>query len=326
MNKDKNHIKIKFNACIALMVAAVLLIPPAQASAKEMTKISGTTFRKNTSVATIHIGSDVTDISSNAFKGLVNLQSITVSENNIFFTSYSNCLYNKNMTELICFPAALQGALIPDTAVSIRENALYGVNDTLKEQIKSVIKGQAAENYTEWQVPGEHFVHTQSGVKWKKADGSLKDPDTEIMKLTAAVVEACTTGDMPQKQQLERCFTYFVNTSYYERKTDIPIGEWTAPYAAQMLADGKGNCYNYASAFAYIAKGLGYDATVCTGTVQSSLGGQTPHAWTEIRMGDNWYIFDAEMQGAKGGGYYKQTYTSYPAGPIHKQAAYTVTF
>ena len=304
----------------------MLLIPPARASAKEVTRIDGTTFRKNTDISTIHIGSDVTEISSNAFRGLISLKSITVSENNLFFTSYSNCLYNKNMTELICFPAALQGAMIPDTVVSIRENALYGVGDTLREQVKSVVKSQAAENCMEWQVPGEHFVHTDSGVKWRRADGSLMDPDTDLMKLTAAVVEASTTGDMTQKKQLEKCFNYFVNSSSYERKMDIPLGDWTGAYAADILSTGKGNCYNFASAFAFIAKGLGYDAKVCTGTVQSSLGGQTPHAWTEVKFGDNWYVFDAEMQRAKGSGYYKQTYKGYPAGPINKQAVYTVSF
>ncbi|WP_158589471.1 transglutaminase domain-containing protein [Butyrivibrio sp. CB08] len=327
--KDKNWIKIKFKVCVALMVAAVLLIPPARAAkvdAKELTKISGTTFKRNTQVSTIHIGSDVSEISSNAFRGLINLQSITVSANNPFYTSYSNCLYDKNMTELICFPAALHGAVIPDTVVSIGDNALYGVDQSLKEQVKSVVKAQAAENMMEFDVPGEHFVHTPSGVKWKRADGTIVDPDTDLKKMTAAVVEACTTGDMTQKKQLEKCFNYFVNTSSYERKVDLPIGEWTGPFAADILSTGKGNCYNYASAFAYIAKGLGYDARVCTGTVQSSLGGLTPHAWTEIKFGDEWYIFDTEMQGAKGSGYYKQTYYSYPAAPINKQAVYTISF
>lgn len=326
VGKEKNRIKLKFNACIAIMVAAVLLIPSAQASAKEVTKISGTTFKRNTNVSTIHIGSDVNDISSNAFRGLMSLRSITVSENNPYFASYSNCLYNKNMTELLCFPAALSGAVIPDTVVSIRENALYGVNEGLKEQVKSVVKGQAAENFTEQDIPGEHFIHTPAGIKWKKADGSLMDPESDLMKKTAALFDACTTKDMTQKMQLERCFTYFVNSSVYERKNDIPAGDWTESYASDILTSGKGNCYNFAAAFAYIAKGLGYDATVCTGTVQSSLGGQTPHAWTEVKIGNNWYIFDTEMQRAKGSGYYKQTYQSYPAGPIYKQAAYAVTF
>lgn len=319
----KNRI---FYSCIALMAAAALLLPSLQVRAAELTTINATTFRGRTDIATIHIGSDVTNITSGAFKGLVNLKSITVSKSNPFYASYSNCLYNKEMTELLCYPAALPGAVIPDSVVSIGENALCGVQDTLKQQIRNVVKSQAAENMMEWDVPGEHFVHTTNGIMWKMEDGTVKEPDTELMKLTASVVQACTTLSMSQKTQLENCFNYFVEAAEYERKFDIPVGDWTESYATDILTTGKGNCYNYAAAFAYLARGLGYESRVCVGTVTSSLGGRTAHAWTEIKMGENWYIFDSEMQDAKGKGYYKQTYSSYPAGPLEPNAAFTVTY
>jgi transglutaminase-like putative cysteine protease len=216
--------------------------------------------------------------------------------------------------------------MIPENAVSIRENALYGVSDSIREQVRDVVEAQARENLMEWQVPQERFVHTASGLKWKNADGSFSDPDTELKKLVASVIDSSTTADMSQKKQLQKCFDFFVATSSYERKTDYPSGNWAPGYAKEILSTGKGNCYNYAAAFAYVAKGLGYDARVCTGTVMSSLGGRTPHAWTEIRMGNNWYIFDAEMQGAKGSGYYKQTYDTYPAKPLQELASFAVSF
>ncbi len=324
--KEKNRIGVKWKVCILLMVAAVLLIPAARASASDLTRIDSSTFRGSPSISTIHIGSNVTDITAEAFKGLMNLRSITVSENNMFYTSYSNCLYNKDCSELLCFPAALTGAMIPESTVSIRENALYGVNDSIREQVRDVVNAQARENIMEWQVSEERFVHTSSGLKWKNADGTFSDPDTELKKLVAAVIDSSTTADMSQKKQLQKCFDFFVATSSYERKTDYPSGNWAPDYAREILSTGKGNCYNYAAAFAYVAKGLGYEARVCTGTVMSSLGGRAPHAWTEIRMGNNWYIFDTEMQGAKGSGYYKQTYDTYPAKPIQPLTSLAVSF
>ena len=328
MKKSKNaakRIRRILSSCLALMMTA-LLLTPMQAKAMELTTIDSTTFRGNTSISTIHIGSDVTEITSGAFRGLMNLRSITVSENNPFYASYSNCLYNKSMTELLCFPAALSGARIPDSVVEIGENALYGLQDSLKEQIRGVVKGQADENLMEWQIPGAHFVHTEYGVKWKNENGSIEEPDTELKKLVASVIDICTVGDMRQKNQLESCFNYFVAGSEYERKQDFPVGEWTGSYATDILLNGKGNCYNYAAAFAYIAKGLGYEARVCTGTVTSSLGGRTLHAWTEVKMGNTWYVFDTEMQDAKGSGYYKQTYASYPAGPLEMQTSYKISY
>lgn len=296
------------------------------AKASGITQIDSSTFRGSPNITTIHIGSDVTDISSNAFRGLMALKSITVSENNSFYTSYSNCLYNKDKTELLCFPAALTGANIPETVTSIGKNALYGVSDSLKEEIRSVVESQAQNNLMEWQVPGEHFIHTPYGVKWRDAAGNATDPDTDLKKLIASVLEASTTDSMTQRQQLENAFNYLVNSVSYERKMDVPIGDWTGSYATDMLLNGKGNCYGYAAAFGYIAKGLGFETRVCSGMVQSSLGGKTPHAWNEVKLGDRWYIFDSEMQDAKGEGYYKQTYDSYPAGPIEKQLTWTIYY
>jgi hypothetical protein len=318
-----------FRMPIALILSISLLLMPVNmqvAQAAGVTKISANSFKGQYDIDTIHIGSEVTEISSSAFKGLMKLRSITVSEANPFYASYSNCLYNKELTELLCFPAALTGAYIPQSVVSIREYALTGVADTIKEQVRSVVKAQASENLTEDQVPGAHFIHTENGLKWKNADGSITEPDTELKQLTAQVVASCTTGNMNQSTQLQQCFDYIASTCVYERKLDVPVGDWTGTYAKEILATGKGNCYNYAAAFAYIARGLGYDARICTGTVESSLGGRTPHAWTEVKLGETWYIYDTEMQAAKGKGYYKQTYNSYPAGPLEKSATYTVSY
>lgn len=317
---------------IVRVITAVLAIAlltgtySVSAMAAGLTIIDASTFRKTPDVTTVHIGSDVTDITPGAFKCLMKLKSITVSENNPFYTSYSNCLYNKDMTELLCFPPGLDGAMIPSSVTSIGEYALTGVGGKLKDDIRAVIKNQADANLKLEDVPGAHFIHTKYGVKWREADGTYTEPDTELKKLVASVIEACTSENMTQSIQLENCFNYLVGLSSYERDNEVPVGNWTGAYAKDMLLEGKGNCYKYAAAFAYIAKGLGYDAKVCTGTVLSSLGGKTPHSWTEVKVNETWYIFDAEMQDAKGSGYYKQTYSSYPAKPLEKEAALSVNY
>ena len=322
---DKKRIAIRLMTFL-LTTALLTGICSLNAEAAGPTKIDAMTFRMNTDITTVHIGSDVTEITPGAFKSLMKLRSITVSENNPFYASYSNCLYNKEMTELLCFPPALDGAMIPSSVTSIGEYALIGVGGKLKDDIRAVIKSQADANLKLEDVPGEHFIHTKYGVKWREADGSYSEPDTELKKLVASVIDFSTDENMTQNAQLERCFKYLVDFSAYERDNEVPVGNWTGAYAKDMLLEGKGNCYNYAAAFAYIAKGLGYDAKVCTGTVLSSLGGQTPHAWTEVKVNRTWYIFDAEMQDAKGSGYYKQTYENYPTKPLEKAAAITVSY
>lgn len=311
---------------LVAMALSVLLGFSITSKAQGLTQIDSTTFSRNTKVTTVHIGSDVDEITSGAFRSLGNLREITVSENNPFYTSYSGCLYDKAMTELLCYPPDLPGAIIPSTVVSIRTNALHGVPGKLKNQIIDVIQTQAQGNLPESQIQGEHFVHTENGIKWKQADGSIVSPDSNLKYLAASVVGLSSSGDMTQLQQLEAAFNYVASNIYYVRSTEVPEGEWAKEYASKTLSTGAGNCYGYAAAFAYVAKGLGYNSRVCTGTVASALGGRTDHAWTEVKIGKAWYIFDTEMQRAKGSGYYKQTYESYPAGPIEKKTSQSVSF
>ncbi len=325
VRKAKKHIKNAV-ALLLTVVMAILLSITVRASGYGYSTIDSTTFKSNYKITSIHIGSDVIDITNNAFWNLNNLKSITVSENNPFYASYSGCLYDKYYTELLCYPPALGGTYIPETVVSIGKNALHGVPEKLKTQIRDVVDNQAQGNWLEDDIPGEHFVHIEGTVKWKMEDGSIVSPTSNVMNLAAQIVEKSTTGDMTQAQQLEAAFSYLSTYVSYERSLDEPSGDWTKEYTSKTLATRRGNCYGYAASFAYIAKGLGYDARVCTGTVTSALGGRTDHAWTEVKMKNKWYIFDAEMQNAKGSGYYKQTSASYPAGPIETLERYAVEF
>ncbi len=318
------HIIDKRRVIALLLVLTMMSTTTISSKASGYTTIDYKTFKNNYGITTIHIGSDVDEITSNAFRNLCNLREITVSENNLFYASYGGCLYDKWYTELVCFPPALKGTAIPSTVVSISTNALHGVPEDLKQQVRDVIECQASGNLPEADIPGAHFIHTDNGVKWKAEDGSIVQPDSLVMNLAAAVVEASSTGSMTQPQQLRAAFDFVADTITYERSFEIPSGDWTKEYAAKTLGTSKGNCYGYASAFAYIAKGLGYDARICTGTVTSSYGGRTAHAWTEVKMNNRWYVFDTEMQNAKGDGYYKQTYDSYPAGPLEKTSTYVV--
>ena len=322
----KKMIRKAFTLFLILMLLGVSTISSKAYGGNTGDIIDSSTFKSDYSITSIHIGSDVFEITSTAFRNLYNLRSITVSSNNPIYASYSGCLYDKALTELLCFPPALSGAYIPDSVVSIGEYALHGVPEDLKDVIRDVVKSHASEEGLDWDIPGDHFVHVDGTIKWKQADGSVIFPNSELMGMAAAVVNESTTLNMKRSKQLESCFNYVAEILSYERRMEVPTGNWTAAYAENALSTGKANCYGYAAAFAYIADGLGYDARVCVGTVASSLGGQTAHAWTEVRVGNKGYIFDTEMQDSKGSGYYKQTYNSYPAKPIYKTTSYDVSF
>lgn len=59
---------------------------------------------------------------------------------------------------------------------------------------------------------------------------------------------------------------------------------------------GEGVCYNYASAFAIMARNIGINAYVHTGTFVWSPTYSTVHAWVEIPINGTMYIFDPQQE------------------------------
>lgn len=163
------------------------------------------------------------------------------------------------------------------------------------------------------------------------SDGKLlKTLDEEGKAQQTAVVEgilaSIITPEMTEDEKLRACYDYMVKSHSYKRTYETPTADWTGTFSLEILTSGQGNCYRFASAYASLLRGLGYDARVATGRIVSSRGGLAPHGWTEVLIGDTWYIFDTEMQYATKGrkNYYFKTYATYPSKPIVREADWPV--
>lgn len=172
---------------------------------------------------------------------------------------------------------------------------------------------------------GTMAVDTTVGSYQIGADGRAVC-ESELAKLVDSIIAEVTTEDMTGDQMLRACYKYVMKHTSYEREYGAPSGDWTGQYAMETLSSGKGNCYRYAAAFAYLAKGLGYETKVVTGSIKAARGGLTPHGWVEILIGDQWYVFDAEMQDAKDYDMYCKTYKTYPVKPLKKEKEWSVCF
>ncbi len=153
--------------------------------------------------------------------------------------------------------------------------------------------------------------------------------NTALAQYVGAIISSVTTSSMTQEQKLRACYDYVINYASYKRTYETPSGDWTGQFALELLSSGYGNCYRYAAAFAYLAKGLGYDVKVSTGQIQAARGGVTPHGWTEVCIDGNWYIFDSEMADAKAtlrDKMWKRTYSNYVIKPLNKLAEWPVNF
>ncbi|MBR5619800.1 MAG: leucine-rich repeat protein, partial [Clostridia bacterium] len=75
----------------------------------------------------IQISSTVVNIADGAFAGLTDLKFLTVHAGNPNYKSVNNVLYSKDGTELVCYPAGLEGTVkIPGTVKTIRPYAFAG--------------------------------------------------------------------------------------------------------------------------------------------------------------------------------------------------------
>ena len=154
---------------------------------------------------------------------------------------------------------------------------------------------------------GSPVMNDTIGLLSFNAAGEVSTGIPECDKLLAQAIQQVVGQpkyrDMTQLRQL---YNYTVeNFSYLHRNLYEP-GEtgWESEEAYIMLSTGKGNCYNFAAVFGQLARFLGFDAQIYSGTItgQAKVDAdgevldtrRTPHAWVEIEADDGWRIFDPE--------------------------------
>lgn len=130
---------------------------------------------------------------------------------------------------------------------------------------------------------------TYKGVDWNVINGKATKATGEsgITQFRALKwVAKATNTSMTKEEKLRACFEFLRKSEgITEKNPRIPHyhGEgWVNLYANDMLLNKAGNCFSYASVFAYMAKGIGY-----TNIYVCNSGG---HGWTEI----NGLIYDPE--------------------------------
>lgn len=296
---------------ILLLVQALLqsMISTCYAANKDTTIHAS--FFKNRNITSVNIGSDIENIDEDAFNNLHMLTKISVSPKNSRYSSYDNCLYNKNKTKLICFPQGLGAAKIPNTVVELSPYALKGKSAGIKKSVKETINNNK-----------NHSVTNTDNVE--SSDPTSGIPNTELGFLVSDFIKSCYTENMSSDSLLRACYNQLISVASYKRFDSVYEGDWARTYATDILTSHRGNCSSYAAALAYIADAIGYDSRIVTGVVGAKSGGSTPHAWTEININGNWYIFDAELEDANQKDYYCKTYDNYPSSGLAKQKDWSV--
>ena len=153
---------------------------------------------------------------------------------------------------------------------------------------------------TGWQLIGKKLYYfstrtnamqknkTVSGIELtKKGYAKTTDKNTRLKILTMSIVQKITTDAMSQDQKLRACYNYVVRANGYTTwRAFSNYAGWEADYAYEFLTYKRGNCYNFAAAFGYLAKEVGYTPYIIRGRVPGSRDGAgdgyTRHSWIMI--------------------------------------------
>lgn len=145
------------------------------------------------------------------------------------------------------------------------------------------------------------------------SSGALSNKAFSLQKKVQSLVKKKTKGKKSKSAKLKACYNHVVKGYKYKRSYSFKkTKSWEMNYAYTMITKKKGNCYNYAALFSFMARELGYKTKTIAGMTGKKGGGWTPHSWVEIKSGKKTYIYDPEMQRAGGYNLYKKTYKNAP--------------
>ena len=166
---------------------------------------------------------------------------------------------------------------------------------------------------------GNPVVNTALGGLMFNANGEITTGDVELDRQLWEILEKTVDpGTMTRKEMLRAAYDHVIaNYTYiYGRMYAFGAEGWAIKETKRMLADHGGNCYCYAALFYELARFLGYDAQIYSGRVSGQqydfrdyegnivYAGEnsTPHAWVEIEIDGENYLFDTEYEFRSYGG------------------------
>ncbi len=131
---------------------------------------------------------------------------------------------------------------------------------------------------------------------WVLQPASAASSGATLENKAARIIKQQVGTNDSARKKLKKLFTYLQKYDYARKTGFDPYSGWEKDYALEMFEDGKGSCYHYAAACAFLAKkATGYSVRIGVGQTNGFSGNLQKHAWAEVKIGAKWYILDPNM-------------------------------
>ncbi len=136
--------------------------------------------------------------------------------------------------------------------------------------------------------------------------GRYTSGNGELDALVEAKLAEITSPEMTRLEMLQAAYDETRDTIVYEalrnfnythESAEEPDG-WGVPVALETMQTGTGNCYCFAAKFAYLARGLGFEAYARGGyiTPAEDEWGMLNHGWCDILLDGERYLCDPVLE------------------------------
>ena len=239
-----------------------------------VTSIGSYAFCNCNALTSVNIPASVTSIGSGAFTYCQSLTTITVDGKNTKYTAQNGVLFNKDLTQVLCYPAGKTDTsyALPSSVTSIADYAFQGVRLTNLTIPKSVTRiGEDAF----WASKLTDFHYRGSEEDWKKV--TVKDDNDNIswLKLRATTIHYTKTTAKIITQPTDSSIRNGGTASFtIEAEGDGLTYQWQLSDDGKTWRDSKVTTANYATTLTE-AKNSRYVRCVVTDKYGNSVTSQT---------------------------------------------------
>ena len=192
------------------------LIIPQTYKEVSVTEIAESAFEDCTKLTSVHISKNIQKIGEDAFLNCNRLEKITVDNENEYFCTQSDILYNKEKTKLVAAPKMVGGEVIIPSTLSVIENYSYGY-------LANVDSFKLEEGITE--IKDEAFAYS-TAISYVVFPKTVSSIGTNIFTMCQALSAVYYGGTQSDWNKVKKDSSLVIPVYYYSETEPTEEGNY----------------------------------------------------------------------------------------------------